>query len=164
MKIVTAPPSPRVTCVVCEELLPTAEDGAPLCVRCGHDPAAARRRILVRLEGARAVPHAAWVALNRAVDALTPEEVERWGRMRAALESALGGTAPMDVRARVRETQAAIDRGACPPALAAAWVAYESNWWAGEEGAALAERAQRQLSRLDAWLAATEKEPAHAAD
>lgn len=161
MKIVTTAPPERRTCVVCEELLPTAEPGVPLCVRCGADPAQARRRIVARLNAAQDIPRAAWLRLNRAVDALSPEEAPRWERMRAALDSALGGTANVETVDRVREMWRAIDRGKAPPALAAVVIAYEDNWWAGEEGAALAERAQRQLDKLDAWLAAqTEREAA----
>jgi hypothetical protein len=153
MKIQTEPPPARRTCVACELLLPPASGDAPLCALCAEDVAAARRRAEARVAWAVEVPRHAWIALNRAVDALGPDEGAKWERMRAAIDASLAGTADEDTRARLRQARGALDRGASP-ALNAVWTAYEGHYWACADGAQRAEAAGRRLERLDVWIAA----------
>lgn len=153
MKIQTEAPPARRTCAACELLLPPVADAAPLCAYCAEEPETACRRIVARADAARAGEKAAWLTLNRAVDALPSDLAPRWERMREALEAKQLGTADEPTVARLREARAALDRGALPP-LANVWAAYEAHWWARADAERRIERAQRKLEEVEAWLAA----------
>ena len=154
-KIRTAPPAPaRRVCVGCDMLSEPARPDAPLCVHCAPDPANARARIARRARAAEAILDAAQRRLFATIAALSVEDRERWHRFDHARRLVADGMADEVTRKRVSVTTDALKSNSprMGPALCLVWAADEAWWWARQEHAAHARRAQKQTDVLDAWL------------
>ena len=166
VKLTVSQAPARRVCVGCDMLMEPVKVGAPICKHCAPDPDGARARIATRLRAAENILAAAARRLSECLAALSPDERERWHKLDHARRLVAEGQADDATHRRVHITVDALksNDARMGPALCAVYAAEEAWFWAGQEHMHHAKRAAEQTAVLDAWLAATEKEPAHAAD
>ena len=126
----------RCTCQVCGLYAEAARPKATVCAECARDPEAARGHVQTKADAARRRAEAAWVHLNRCVDAATAAGMTaRWQALRQALEEVHALCADTDTTARVRRATRAAEAGntdLVPAELAAALLAHEDYYWASD--------------------------------
>jgi hypothetical protein len=138
----------RCTCQVCGLQGEVARPQATVCAHCANDPERARALLAARIEGSTQRATAAWLHLNRAVDAVEAAGLaDRWARLRQALEEVHILTADAATQARVRQALDAAqsaDTTKLPAPLAQALLGYEAHYWAQDA---------RKRARLQAEIA-----------
>lgn len=126
----------RCTCQICGLYAEAARPKASVCAGCAAAPDKARSLLDARMDGAKRNVEAAWLHLNRAVDAVNAAGMaERWGAMRQALDEYHLLCADEATHRRVERAQRAVevgDEALVPAPLAQAFRAYEAFYWASD--------------------------------
>jgi hypothetical protein len=135
-KIRLMPSVGRCNCQVCGLYAEAARPKAQVCAECARDPEAARAHVAGKVSAAARRAEAAWLHLNRAVDAAEAAGFgERWGAMRQALEEVHALCADAETTARVRRATVAAEAGntdLVPAELTQALLAHENFYWASD--------------------------------